>query len=64
MIRLVLFGKLKRMVNSYKNMKLETIDRRLLRGLFLRNLKDFDEDYIEKLSNKSLMMRLKNAIFD
>ena len=62
MIRLVIFGKLKRMINSYKHMKLKTIDRRLLRGLFLRNLKDFDEEYIEKMGNKSLMMRLKKAM--
>lgn len=28
----------------------------------MRNLKDFDEDYKEKIQNKSLMMRLKNAM--
>ena len=62
MIRLVIFGKLKKMINSFRKSKLDTIDRRLLRGLFLRQLKDFDEDEIEKLQNKSLLMRLKNAI--
>ncbi len=43
--RLGVFAKLKRMVNSYKGHKLKNIDRRLLRGMFLRRLKDFDEDY-------------------
>ena len=62
MIRLVFFGKLKRMIKSYKRQKLETIDRRLFRGLFQRNLKDFDDDYQEKVQNKSLMMRLKMTI--
>ena len=45
MVRLVIFGKLKRMVKSYERVKLKTIDRRLLRGLFIRNLKDSDEEY-------------------
>ena len=45
MVRLVIFGKLKRMMKSYERVKLKTIDRRLLRGLFIRNLKDFDEEY-------------------
>lgn len=62
MIRLVIFGKLKRMINSYRKNDLEIIDRRLLRGLFIRNLKDFDEDYNEKVSNKSLLARLKLAM--
>ena len=47
MLRLVYFAKLKRMMVSYKNARLETFDRRLLRGLFIKNLKDFDEDYQE-----------------
>ena len=58
-IRLVFFGKMKKMIMSYKHQKIEDIDRRLFRGLFMRNLKDFDEEYKEKISNKSLMMRLK-----
>ena len=45
MIRLVIYGKIKRMINSYKVAKLKAIDRRLFRGLFIKNLKEFDEDY-------------------
>lgn len=62
MLRLVYFAKLKRMMVSYKNAKLETFDRRLLRGLFIKNLKDFDEDYQELIQNKSLLERLKGAL--
>lgn len=62
MIKLVFFGKLKRMMTSYLNTRLKTIDRRLLRGLFIRNLKDFDEEYNEKVQNKSLLIRLKQAM--
>ena len=46
-IRLSVYAKLKRMISSLKGAKLKTIDRRLLRGLFLRKLNDFDEDYRE-----------------
>lgn len=45
MIRLTIFGRIKKMITSYRNTKLRTFDRRLLRGLYLRNLKDFDEEY-------------------
>jgi hypothetical protein len=62
MLRLVYFAKLKRMMVSYKNAKLKTFDRRLLRGLFIKNLKDFDEDYQELIQNKSLLERLKGAL--
>ncbi len=62
MLRLVYFAKLKRMMVSYKNARLETFDRRLLRGLFIKNLKDFDEDYQELIQNKSLLERLKGAL--
>jgi hypothetical protein len=46
-VRLSVYAKLKRMISSLKGAKLKTIDRRLLRGLFLRKLNDFDEDYRE-----------------
>ena len=44
-VRLAVFSKIKRMIGSYSGQKVKNIDRRLLRGLFLRNLKDFNEDY-------------------
>ena len=43
LIRLSVFGRIKRMLNTYKKQKLDITDRRLVRGLYLRNLKDFDE---------------------
>ena len=51
MIRLVFFGKMKRAVKSYKSTKLKTIDQRLFKGLFLRRIKDFDDEYREKRAN-------------
>ena len=47
-VRLVIFGKMKRMITSFKDSKLKEIDKRLLRGLFIRKLKDFDEDFNER----------------
>lgn len=61
-VRLAIFGRLKRMVNSYRQSKLKTLDRRLLRGIFIRNLKDFDEDYKDLLANNSLLDRLRGAL--
>lgn len=46
-VRLSVYAKLKRMISTLKGAKLKAIDRRLLRGLFLRKLNDFDEDYRE-----------------
>lgn len=61
-VRLAIFGRIKRMVNTFKDNKLRTFDRRLIRGLFLRNLKDFDEDYQEMIANKSLLDRIRGAM--
>lgn len=44
MMKLAVFAKLKKMVSSYKDMELDDIDRKLLRGLFVKHIKDFDEE--------------------
>jgi hypothetical protein len=44
LVRLSIFGRLKKIINSYKVLgELGDTDRRLLRGLYLKKLKDFDE---------------------
>jgi len=58
MIKLIIYGKLKRMMMSYLDQKLGNVDQKLLRGVFLRKIKDFDEDYKEFQENRSLMARL------
>lgn len=45
MIRLITYGKIKRMMNSYIDTNLSKKDKNLLRGLQTRKIKDFDEDY-------------------
>jgi hypothetical protein len=46
LIRLGVYGKLKRMVETFKNQDLDQIDqteKRLIRGIFIKRLQDFDE---------------------
>lgn len=61
LVRLAIFGKIKRMINSFTNSKLNTFDKRLLRGLYLRNLNDFDEDFNQIAANHSLLARLRGS---
>ena len=44
LIRLSIFGRMKRMINWYRGKKLQDFDRRILRGLYKRDLKDYDEE--------------------
>ena len=47
MVRLVIYGKIKRMLMSYLKEDVEDVDKKLLRGVYVRKIKDFDEDFIE-----------------
>ena len=44
LIQFGLYGKLKRVVSTYLDHPLDTTDRRILRGLYQKKLKDFDEE--------------------
>ena len=54
LIRLSIFGRLKKMLATYAGKKISFIDRRLFRGLYIRNLNDFDEEIRDKNQNMSL----------
>jgi hypothetical protein len=58
MVRLTVFGKIKKIVKSYNEISLNETDRRVIRGLFVKNLKDFDEDHREKMSKVPLIDRI------
>ena len=58
MIRLSVFGKMKKIMHSYVDSNLTEVDRRVLRGLFVKHLKDFDEEHREKMAKKTLSERL------
>ena len=61
MMRLVIFGKIKKMMKKYQNNQINDLDRRLLRGLFLKKMRDFDEEQREKANSQSLMSRLSQV---
>jgi len=63
LIRLSIFGRLKRIVETYKGEELTLTDRRILRGIYKRNLKDFDEDLVDKAQNLTLFRRLQESFF-
>lgn len=46
------------MMMSYAYQKLHSLDRNLIRGIYLRKIKDFKEDLKEKNENQSLFTRL------
>lgn len=62
MIKLIIYGKVKRMMMSYLKDKVKSVDKNLLRGVFLRKIKDFDEDYREAMENRTLLSRLHEKI--
>ncbi len=58
MIKLSIFAKIKKIINGYTDTNMTEVDRRVLRGLFVKNLKDFDEEHREKMAKKTLAERL------
>lgn len=62
MVRFTVYSKLKKIMSTYHDHTLTEVDRRLLRGLFVKHIKDFDEDHREKMSQIPLMDRLKNSV--
>jgi hypothetical protein len=59
LIRLSMYGKLKKMMKGFSSKNLEPLERNLFRGLFIRKLKDFSETQKEMIDNKSLLERLR-----
>ena len=47
MIKFTFFGKMKRMIGTYQDAQLKSLDKKLIKGLFVRNQRDFDEDMLE-----------------
>lgn len=62
-VKFVIYGKLKRMMMSYLGDKIKTVDKNLMRGVFLRKIRDFDEEIKEYIENKTLLNRLHTQFF-
>ena len=58
LIRLTMYGKLKKMIKGFTGRDLEPLERNLVRGLFVRRLKDFAEEQREVSENRTLLERL------
>ena len=43
MVRLITYGKVKKMMLQFKNSKIDPLEKNMMRGMFLRKLKDFAE---------------------
>ena len=43
MVRLITYGKVKKMMLQFKNAKIDPLEKNMMRGMFLRKLKDFAE---------------------
>jgi hypothetical protein len=63
-VRLSVYGKIKKIMNSYKDLELTEVDRKALRGLFVKNLKEFDEEHRERMSKLPLLDRLRSEDAD
>ena len=64
LIRLSIFGRLKRMMAQLKGKNLDTTDKRLLKGLYIKNQKDFDEELEDQSHNVTLLSRLKKNLLN
>jgi hypothetical protein len=43
LVRLVTFGKVKKMIKEFKDQNVDNLERNMMRGMFRRKLKDFSE---------------------
>lgn len=57
LVRLVAYGKIKKKMNQFKGKQIDPLERNMMRGLFLRKLKDFSET-TKQHSKLSLLERL------
>lgn len=61
-IRLMIYGKLKKLITSFTGSKVKIVDKKLVEGVFVRKIKDFDEDFIDAAENKNLIEHLKGKL--
>ena len=55
-VRLLAFGKVKRMMKEFRGKDIDNLERNLMRGMFKRKLKDFSEKQQDK---GTILMRFK-----
>ena len=60
LVQLISYGKVKKMMMQFKGTGVDKLERNMMRGMFLRKIKDFSELQYEKSQNLTLKHRLKN----
>jgi hypothetical protein len=64
LVRLVVFAKLKKMMNDFVGKKIKPIERNMIRGLFIRNLKDYTEKVLTANENETILQKLTRFMKD
>lgn len=64
LVRLVTYGKVKKMMKQFQSRDIDHLERNLMRGMFRRKLKDFAEQQIENNEDVPLLDRLKMKKFE
>ena len=64
LVRLVTYGKVKKMMKQFQSRDIDPLERNLMRGMFRRKLKDFAEHQIENNEDIPLFDRLKMKKFE
>ena len=61
LVRLVVYGKVKKMMKQFKGNKIDSLEKNMMRGMFRRKLKDFGENMED--NPQTLEERLKFSNF-
>jgi len=64
MVRLITYGKVKKMMMQFQNKNIDYLEKNMMRGMFRRKLKDFAELQKETLDSVSLLDRFKKQAGD
>jgi hypothetical protein len=59
MVRLITYGKVKKMMMQFQNTNIDYLEKNMMRGMFRRKLKDFAEMQKENQEYVSLLDRFK-----
>ena len=62
LVRLVTYGKIKKMMKQFKDCSIDDLERNMMRGMFRRKLKDFAE--LQKHGKMTLFEQLKMQNMD
>ena len=61
MVRLITYGKVKKMMMQFQNQNIDYLEKNMMRGMFRRKLKDFAELQKETQDSVSLLDRFKKG---